>query len=136
MRSRRLVGSLTCLLAAATVSLSSQARTPNTLTFALTPVTSTIVAHPAAPLPNPDRAAIDPNFSMWSGRSFATADMNGDGLIDIVITPTYLRFQPKLPMMIWLNQGSGRFADGTSELIENGPVETAGAAPYVADFQP
>lgn len=134
MRALRRLGLVVCLLVGAAASISSQGRTPNTLTFGLSPVTSTIVAHPAAPLPNPDRAAIDPNFSMWSGRSFATADMNGDGLIDIVITPTYLRFQPRLPMVIWLNQGGGRFADGTSEVIENGPIETGGAAPYVADF--
>lgn len=118
----------------AIASLSSEAIEPNALTFALSPITSTIVYHPPAPEPNPSRAPIDPIFATPNGRKIAVADVNGDGLVDIVLTPSYGRYKPKLTVQIWLNQGGGRFADGTAETIENGPVEVGTAWSYIADF--
>jgi hypothetical protein len=115
------------------VSGSAAALEPNTLTFALTPVTSTIVFHPPAPEPNPSRAAIDPNFSIGNGRKIAIGDFNGDGLKDMVIGPSYGRFKPKLTLQFWINQGAGRFADA-ADTVENGPVEIGATWPLIADF--
>ena len=121
-------------LAAATTLLSAQATEIVTPTFGLTPATSTIVFHPPAPLPNPERPATEFPFAAWSGRGFAIGDFTGDGLNDIAVAATYLRFQPRLPLRFWVNQGDGTFADKTAEILDGAPPEIGGPNMYVADF--
>lgn len=134
MRSRVLVfGVALVAVAAGALGVSSQGVDVPTLTFGLTPTTSTINYSAPLPYPNPYRAAPETAFSLWSGRMYTVADFNNDGLQDIAITPGYLSYQPMLTVQFWLNQGGGRFADGTADILDGPPVEFAGTS-YAADF--
>jgi hypothetical protein len=133
---RRLVAAATatCAIAAGVLSVSSRAQQTPTITFGLTPTTSTIAYHAESPQPNPLRPPQETAYSLWSGRAFTVADFNGDGLQDIAIAPTYLRYQPKLTFQFWINQGGGRFADKTSEVMDGPAVPIGGTTTYAADF--
>lgn len=62
-------------------------------------------------------------------------DFNGDGLNDIVVTPSYFSWKPELPMQILANNGDGTFTNRTSEIIA-GAVPTTGVTAniFVHDF--
>jgi hypothetical protein len=67
-------------------------------------------------------------------RSWAFADFNGDGRIDILVAPNFGFNYPKLPMEIWLQQPDGTFVNRTSDVIEGPPPITGGVYHLVADF--
>lgn len=121
------------VLGALAITVATQSPAVPALTFGLTPTTSTINYSAPLPYPNPYRDPPSTAFSLWSGRAFSVADFNNDGLLDIAIAPSYLSYQPKLTFQFWLNQGDGRFADGTADVMDGPAVEFAGW-PYVADF--
>lgn len=60
-----------------------------------------------------------PEEGMWR-HSFAIADMNGDGIPDIVAPPSRLGADPTLH--IWLGDGHGRFTRWKLTYLENGKV--------------
>jgi len=72
----------------------------------------------------------------YSGaRVMALADLDGDGLDDIIVAPTFFRVGPKQLMELWLNKGSGRFENATATLLE-GAVPVTGSVNniFVADL--
>ncbi len=71
----------------------------------------------------------------FGGNAAGTAvlDFDGDGLRDVLITPSYLNRQPELPVIL-LRQTAAGFVDGRAAF--GGAVPTTGVArtPQVADF--
>lgn len=63
----------------------------------------------------------------------AVLDFDGDGLRDLLITPSYLNAQPELPVIL-LRQTNGGFVDARAAF--GGSVPTTGVArtPQIADF--
>lgn len=104
-------------------------------TFATSPVRSTIALTLPAPQPNPYRAIPDDQYGLSSGRNFTVADINGDGLNDLIVKPTYLNFFPKHPPRFWINVGGGQFEDRTPTMFD-GPVPevAAAASTFIADY--
>jgi len=69
------------------------------------------------------------------GRRTATGDFNGDGKTDMVVCPSYFSSGPLMGCEFWLNDGSGKFRIGTSEVYAGAPIRQAGAnSVLVADF--
>jgi hypothetical protein len=61
-------------------------------------------------------------------------DMDGDGDLDVILTPTYFDSLPSLPILI-LRNDSGLFYDSTEEWFPAGvPTTNMVRAPLVADF--
>ena len=74
----------------------------------------------------------EPAYMIPRGIEFA--DFNGDGLLDMVVTPGFPQHLPRLPIAIWVNKGDGTFYDGTAEVIEGAPPVTWNAVPFIGDF--
>ncbi|TFV95243.1 VCBS repeat-containing protein, partial [Oxalobacteraceae bacterium OM1] len=55
-------------------------------------------------------------------RSIQAADMNGDGYLDIFIAPSYYNQSPALSPIVLLNDGHGKFHDGTKSVFGTLPV--------------
>lgn len=70
-----------------------------------------------------------------NGRNMAVADINKDGLNDIIYAPSFFDVLPQLPIQIWVNKGGGRFEDQTTNFFD-GQVTTVGSPNNVfsADF--
>lgn len=72
---------------------------------------------------------------LFGTRSFAVGDVNNDGLNDIVVVPSYGHWMPMFPIQIWINQGGGRFADQTADVIEgSNPLINSAQEFLIADF--
>lgn len=117
------------------LSVPMRAAEPLAPTYSAVAVKSTIVVDLPPPIPNAYHALGDWMFAVNPMRGNVTGDFNGDGLEDIIIAPSWGRFQPQLPIQIWVNLGHGAFADRTAMVIE-GPITVTGAATsiFVADF--
>ena len=68
-----------------------------------------------------------PDLGLWRA-SFVMADMNGDGILDIVAPPARLGGDPK--PHIWLGDGKGHFKPWTLTFIEDGKPKTDLALDY------
>ena len=102
------------------------------VTYSYPPVTSQIPVPVVEPIPNPIRP--QPLSPYGRNQSYAFADFNGDGRVDILVPPSFFTTYPKLPIEIWLQQPDGTFVNRTSDVIE-GPVPIGGGGtPLVADF--
>ncbi|MCX7172399.1 MAG: VCBS repeat-containing protein [Proteobacteria bacterium] len=99
-----------------------------------TTITRSLIQTPTPPVtPGPRVASFVP--TLQSPRSFEFADLNGDGYLDIVVTPSFPYSLPKLPIMIWLNRGDGTFYDGTADIIEGTPPITwSSTQTLIGDF--
>ena len=100
-------------------------------------IKSSIATPVVVPEPSPRASAYGKSYFgryLWS-RNVAIGDIDGDGLDDAVVVPSFFDQPPKLPIEIWLNQGDGRLANRTAEAID-GAVPTAGfaTAVLIADF--
>jgi len=122
-----------CLFAVVWRSLPALAAPPD---FAVPPVVSTVV------VPSPDviNNAVNPlgptsNHFINSARYYGAGDLRGVGLNDLVYTPSYYEWQPKLPLQIWANLGNGRFEERTAAMID-GEIPLVGVANnvFVHDF--
>lgn len=85
---------------------------------------------------NPDESRrADYYLPYQSPRYRAFADINNDGLTDIVFAPSLFSTYPGLPVMIAINTGSGKFQDRTSDYID-GNIPTVGniVSLFTADF--
>lgn len=90
-------------------------------------------------IPQPSQRATVTNKSWFYRygypRGWAIADINGDGLDDVIAAPSFFDQLPSLPIEIWINNGDGTFANRTADWIE-GPVTLTGftISMQVADF--
>jgi len=107
---------------------------PDGLSY-LTPPTLSVLDQSSLPPPMATDVPLGDSASAFGTRSFAFGDVNGDGLNDLVVAPSYGRYLPFLPLQIWLNQGNGRFVDRTTDMLE-GPVPLINSAQIflIADF--
>lgn len=86
------------------------------LEFSGLSATSTVPVKVAAPVDYTGGPFWDP-FSLGV-RSAQAVDMNGDGYLDIFLAPSYTRFAaPGLHPVVLLNDGTGRFTDGTATVF-------------------
>ena len=68
-------------------------------------------------------------------RNILPVDINGDGLDDLVVAPSFFDQYPLLPIEIWINQGDGRFANRTADHVDGAvPTTTFSTALLTADF--
>ena len=91
-----------------------------------------------APLPSARATAIGKTYFGRYGylRSWAVFDLDGDGLDDIVVAPTFFDQKPSLPVEVWINRGDGTFENRSAQWFA-GSVPTTGnvvSVPLVADF--
>ena len=94
------------------------------VTYSYPPVTSQISVPLLEPVPNPIRPS--PFYLPYGQvRTWAFADFNGDGRVDILVAPSLYTTYPKLPIEIWLQEPGGTFVNGTSNVI-GGPVPITG----------
>jgi hypothetical protein len=98
------------------------------------PESRSLIATPVSVIPaGPYVLPFDPAYLIPRGIEFA--DFNGDGLLDIILTPTFAQHLPILPIEIWLNNGNGTFRNGTAEVVEGTPPVTWNALQLiVGDF--
>jgi hypothetical protein len=99
------------------------------------PVRVEMAVPPVTPVANAKSAGRAYFFHYDLPRTVQLADLNRDGLDDIVTAPTLFTQGPKLPVEIWLNKGGGRFENATASIIE-GAVPVTGSTNniFVADF--
>lgn len=124
------------MCAAWTTVAAAQGYVPAMPETTITPVISTIPIAFPPPQANAHHALSPINQSLFPVfRNYAIGDFNIDGRLDLAVCPSYYNFHPMLPMVILLNQGDGRFADGTATMIE-GPVPVCGSPNnmFVRDF--
>jgi hypothetical protein len=67
-------------------------------------------------------------------RALAAADLNNDGLLDLIYHPSHFNYGPTLPLMVFLNDGKGGFTDGTAALFPTGLNVAQSNSLFVADF--
>ena len=68
-------------------------------------------------------------------RAIAVIDINGDGLDDLLVAPTFFEQGPRQPIEFWINQGGGIFANQTAAWIDGPVPNTAFSTGIVtADF--
>ena len=113
----------------------ASAQTPVPQNLSSAGVHSRIPLNLAAPLPNPNHPEFYDFWLYFTQRWIEIADINGDGLGDIIYAPSYKDFDPSLPLQIWLNRGGGAFEEATAEIID-GPIPLTGMVMniFVADF--
>ena len=115
---------LLCLIAALLIAGFASLRGQSTgLTFASTPIVSTIRFNPPPPVPSTLHPEVP--AGRYTMTNPAVGDVNGDGYLDLVFAPSYYEYEPRLPIRIWLNTGTGEFVDRTDSIIE-GPVPLVG----------
>lgn len=65
----------------------------------------------------------------------ASADFNGDGLVDVVVARLQGVGEADLPVTVLLNRGNGKFVDGTARIFDGPPPKTEHPRQIaVADF--
>jgi FG-GAP-like repeat len=121
-----------CVCKASTTS--ATAAVPATRSYS-SGITTSVMAVPLPVVePNPAHPT-DFYFHYGGPRMYAVADLDGNGLDDLVVAPTYFNNHPLLPLEIWFNQGNGVFANRASTLIDGAVPTTADANNvFVADF--
>jgi hypothetical protein len=102
-----------------------------------TVVNSSIPTPLVVPQPSQRSAAENKSWFYRYGypRGWAVADINGDGLDDVVAAPSFFDQLPSLPIEIWINNGDGTFTNRTADWVE-GPITVTGypTSMQVADF--
>ena len=82
-----------------------------------------------------DIAIVSNAADPFGGNAAGTAvlDFDGDGLRDLMITPSYLNARPELPVILLRNSLSG-FVDGRSAFAGGAPNTGVARTPLIADF--
>jgi hypothetical protein len=124
---------ISCALLVCACLSSAQVPVPQSLSSAS--VHSRIPLNLEAPIPNPNHPEFYSFWLSFTQRWIEVADINGDGLGDIIYAPSYMFWDPSLPVQIWLNRGGGHFEEATAEIID-GPIPRTGMVMniFVSDF--
>lgn len=103
--------------------------------FAAVPVSSTITLALPAPVANQWHTLGDAVSGLNNARNYGFGDLNGDGLADLVLKPTYLNYEPRMQPRFLVNIGGGRFEEQTAALVD-GELPSVGVAVsmFVNDF--
>src|SRR3569623_503957 len=91
-------------------------------TLRASPATSVIATPVDTLVITPRTTTFDSTYG--NPRAFAVADMNGDGLLDIIAAPAHNQTSPTRALEIWLNNGDGTFRNGTTEVISGTVPQT------------
>lgn len=122
-------GLLAFLAASSAIALADPPAAP----FYRIPQVRSLIPTPTSVIPaGPRVLPFEPAYLIPRGIEFA--DFNSDGLLDIVVAPSFPQHLPYLTVAIWLNRGDGTFYDGTADVIEGSPTILWNAIPFVGDF--
>jgi hypothetical protein len=66
-------------------------------------------------------------------RAVTVVDLNDDGFLDIFLHPSYYQYGPVLAPVVLVNDGSGRFSEGTASVFPTLPVEHSNGV-FFKDF--
>lgn len=67
-------------------------------------------------------------------RALTSVDINGDGWLDLFLHPSYFAYAPGLNPIVMLNDGTGKFFDGTSGVFKTIPVFQQSNNVFFEDF--
>ena len=110
------------------------AQNPPQVTYRIPSVRS-VIPTPVVPIQPTSHTQPWGSFAYQGPGRRASADFNGDGLLDILIAPAFGFNLPYLPIEIWLNKSDGTFYNGTTQVIDGAVPLTGGSgAPFIGDF--
>ena len=74
------------------------------------------------------------NPFMMDVRAMTAVDLNRDGYRDIFLHPSYISYGPGLAPIALINDGNGRFTDGTTNIFRNIPTLNQTNGTFFSDF--